>query len=235
MNEHFSGDQKRLDHFLRGFERKLIDCFMPLVPGWMSTVHLTMMTLFWSGLVVYCGYLASGEIAWLWGFSACIFLQHITDMLDGEVGRRKHEGLVKWGFYMDHFLDYTFICAIVIGYSFLLPGSYVLYVLMCLAACGGFMVHTMMDFAITHDFKISFNRFGVAEVRWLLIVLNAILVFTGRDLFVSIFPFVALGVPIALFFVVFESQKVYKRMDQSAMKQNRYESTQHERSDGKNV
>ena len=136
---HFAGDQKHLDHFLLHFERKFINAFLPLVPSWMSTVHLTLMTILWSGLIVFFGYLADKNINWLWGSNACILLQYITDMLDGEVGRHRNTGLIKWGFYMDHFLDYVFLCAIIIGYSFLLPLSYSSLILLYLAVSGCFM------------------------------------------------------------------------------------------------
>lgn len=219
MGEHFTGDQKHLDHFLRGYEKKLIATFLPLVPSWMGTVPLTLLTFLWSALIVLFGYLSVENINWLWGFSACIFVQHITDMLDGEVGRQRNTGLIKWGFYMDHFLDYAFTCAIIAGYSFLLPWAYFLLVLLCLGACGGFMVHTLMDFSITGDFKISFNRVGVAEARYFLIVLNTALIVFGTGLFVAVFPFIVLMSCAALAVVVYKSQKTYALLDKNVLKQ----------------
>ena len=219
MGEHFTGDQKHLDHFLRGYEKKLIATFLPLVPSWMGTAPLTLLTFLWSALIVFFGYLSVENIYWLWGFSACIFVQHITDMLDGEVGRQRNTGLIKWGFYMDHFLDYVFTCAIVGGYSFLLPWAYLPLVLLCLGVCGGFMVHTLMDFSITGDFKISFNRVGVAEARYFLIVLNTALIVFGKELFAAGFPFIVLLSCVALAVVVYKSQKIYALLDKSALKQ----------------
>ena len=218
MGEHFTGDQKQLDHYLRWYELKLIDTFLPLVPSWMGTVMLTLLTFLWAALVVFFGRLAAGNIQWLWAFSACIFVQHVTDMLDGEVGRRRNTGLVKWGFYMDHFLDYVFTCAIIAGYSFLLPPEYLPLVVLCLAASGGFMVHTLMDFSITGSFKISFSRIGVAEARYFLIVLNTALVIFGTKLFVAAFPFIVLLSCVALAVVVYRSQKIYASLDKNALK-----------------
>ncbi len=218
MGEHFAGGQKHLDHFLRGYEKKLIAAFLPLVPSWMGTVQLTLLTFLWSALIVFFGYLSVGNINWLWGFSACIFVQHITDMLDGEVGRQRNTGLIRWGFYMDHFLDYVFTCAIIAGYSFLLPWAYFPLVVLCLAASGGLMVHTLMDFSITGDFKISFNRVGVAEVRYFLIVLDTALIVFGAGLFVAVFPFIVLASCVVLAVIVYKSQKRYALMDKNALK-----------------
>ena len=219
MGEHFTGGQKHLDHFLRGYEKKLIAAFLPLVPSWMGTVTLTLLTFLWSALIVLSGYLSVKNINWLWGFSACIFVQHITDMLDGEIGRRRNTGLIKWGFYMDHFLDYVFTCAIIAGYSFLLPPAYFPLVLLCLGVCGGFMVHILMDFSITGDFKISFNRVGVAEARYFFIVLNTALIVFGAGLFVAVFPSIVLIFCVALAVVVCKSQKTYALLDKNVLKQ----------------
>ena len=218
MGGHFAGGQKRLDHFLRGYEKKLIAAFLPIVPSWLGTVQLTLLTFAWAALAVFFGRLAAGNIQWLWGFSACVFVQHITDMLDGEIGRRRNTGLIKWGFYMDHFLDYVFTCAIIAGYSFLLPWAYLPWVVLCLAVSGGFMVHTLMDFSITGDFKISFNRVGVAEVRYFLIVLNTALIVFGAGLFAAVFPFIVLASCVALAAVVYKSQKTYALLDKNALK-----------------
>lgn len=220
MNDHFTGGQKHLDHFLRGYEKTLIRVFLPLVPSWMSTVHLTLLTFLWAALVVVFGRLGEGNIHWLWGSSACIFAQHITDMLDGEIGRERNTGLIKWGFYMDHFLDYVFLCAIIVGYSFLLPPSYFVLSLLCLVIFGAFMVHVLLDFAITGDFKISFNRFGVAELRYASILLNVALILAGKELFADIFPWIVLASCIALSVIVYKSQKDYGLIDKKIQDKN---------------
>jgi phosphatidylglycerophosphate synthase len=35
-----------------------------------------------------------------YGMTVIVF-QYITDLLDGEIGRKRNTGLIKWGFYMD--------------------------------------------------------------------------------------------------------------------------------------
>lgn len=209
----FAGDKKHLIHFLVPFERKLIAALLPVVPLQMGTAHLTLMTLIWSALIVVSGALAVRDIRWLWLFSACIFLQYVTDMLDGAVGRARNTGLIKWGFYMDHFLDYVFLSSIVIGYSFLLPSSYFFMTLVCLAVTAGFMVHVLMDFAITNNFKISVNYFGVSEMRMSLIFFNVALIILGKSLIAVVFPFFTAAAFIALCAMVYKSQAIYSHLD----------------------
>ncbi len=209
----FRGDKKELVHFLVPYEKEFIDAALPFIPPQISTAHLTLMTLFWSGGIVMAGYMARADMRWLWLFSVCIFLQYITDMLDGAVGRVRNTGLIKWGFYMDHFLDYVFLSAIVIGYSFLLPPSYSLWSLFALAFSAGFMVHTLMDFAITNHFKISYSHFGVSEARLVLIIFNIILIILGPGILIHMFPFFVGALFIALCTIVYRSQKSYAHID----------------------
>ncbi len=213
MSGQFTGDRKRLNHFLLSYERGIIDACLPHVPLWMSTVHLTLMTLLWSAGIVFSGWLAAGNIHWLWLSSLCVFLQHVTDMLDGEVGRGRNEGLIKWGFYMDHFLDYVFLCSIVIGYSFLLPVSYAPLVLAALALLGGFMVHVLLDFSITSDFKISFRRFGASEGRYVVIALNTAIIVFGKVFFAPLFPILVGATLLALIALIYNSQQLYRSID----------------------
>lgn len=211
----FNGDRKNLDHFLLSIEKKIIVALLPRVPLWLGTVELTLMTLLWSAGVIVFGYFAAQDIRWLWAFSACILLQHITDMLDGAVGRARNTGLIKWGFYADHFLDYVFMCSIVIGYSFLLPDHYHLLVLLCLFFSGGLMVHTFLDFGITNDYKISYFRIGISELRCFVVAINIAGIFLGKDMFVGAFPFVVAGLFLSLSVIVYRSQISYRMMDQT--------------------
>ena len=89
------------------------------VPFWLETHHLTLLTIPWTGLVIASAWQVreSGDIRWFWGVSLAIVLQYLTDLFDGAVGRTRNTGLVKWGFYMDHFLDYVFQCGLIIGYA----------------------------------------------------------------------------------------------------------------------
>jgi phosphatidylglycerophosphate synthase len=220
----FNGDKKHLIHFLVPYEQMFLKAVLPVVPLQVSTAHLTLMTILWSVGVVVAGYFSQGDIRWLWAFNGFILMQYVTDMLDGEVGRSRNSGLIKWGFYMDHFLDYIFLCAIIIGYSFLLPSTYFFLTLLCLTFMLGFMVHTLMDFAITNNFKISCNEFGVSEMRCVLILFNVSLIFFGKGLLVLIFPFFVAAAFVGLCSLVYASQKVYRHIDtlQQAQKDEAY-------------
>src|ERR1700710_429497 len=81
-------------------ERRYVFSLAPLVPSWIDSQHLTLLTLLWSGLVLLFGVLARTTASWLWASSAIIILQYITDALDGKVGRLRDTGAIRWGFYV---------------------------------------------------------------------------------------------------------------------------------------
>jgi len=224
--QEFAGDKKELVHFLAPYEKKFLDAALPCIPLQIGTVQLTLMTFLWSGGIIIAGFMAKSDMRWLWLFSVCIFLQYVTDMLDGAIGRMRNTGLIKWGFYMDHFLDYVFLSSIVIGYSLLLPVSYLVWALLALVFSAGFMIHTFMDFAITNHFKISLSYFGVSEARWVLIILNVFLIILGKGLLIQTFPFFVGALFIGLCITVYRSQKVYAHIDATRQGEKELSSSQ---------
>src|SRR5207253_8933684 len=131
---------------------------------------LTMLTLVWSFMIIVFSFLAAKNIRWLWLVSLMIFLQWVTDHYDGKVGKYRNTGLVRWGYYMDHLLDYVFLCSVIIGYAFILPERSRLQVLILLAICSAYEVSTFLAFATTDRFKISYLKLGPTEFRLALII-----------------------------------------------------------------
>ena len=117
----FGGDKKTGKWAFANLERRMVTWMVPKVPSWLETYHLTMLTLVWSIGIVVASLLARESLHWLWLVSGFIVLQYLSDVLDGAVGRHRDTGLFKWGFYMDHFLDFLFLASIIVGYSLALP------------------------------------------------------------------------------------------------------------------
>lgn len=212
----FSGDRKSGKSLLHFVERPLRDAMIPFVPSWMQTHHLTLMTVSWSGLCVFFGYLAQENLAWLWAMSGAVAGQYVTDLLDGEIGRRRNTGLVKWGYFMDHFLDYVFLCGLMIGYAFLIPHSALIVHLALLGVFGGYMTHSFLAFAATDRFQISYLGVGPTEIRLLFILANAGLFFFGTTPLPMIEIWLLIASAIGLIVTVWRTQKTIWAADMSA-------------------
>jgi len=178
----FKGDRKEPFKSITGhFEQRLIRSTIGLVPRWIEGYHLTLMTIPLSAGLIGFGYMAQFDRGWLWLSSLMLFLQWFTDSYDGALGRLRDTGIPKWGYHMDHFLDYVFLCAILIGYSFLFGESNIRNVFLVMAIAVGFMMNSYIAFAATTKFKITFLGFGPTEGRILFILFNTYLIFFGFD------------------------------------------------------
>ncbi|MDD3118597.1 MAG: hypothetical protein PHQ27_05435 [Victivallales bacterium] len=179
MTANFAGDKKIGASILSGPETRLKHWAVPRLPSWLETYHLTLMTVLWSAGNVACGFLARRSLQWLWGVSLLIVLQYLTDLFDGELGRQRRTGLIKWGFYMDHFLDYIFLCSLVfVGYLISPPGLEVWYFVL-LVILGGFMVNSFLSFAATNEFEIYRYGVGPTEMRVVFIGINTYITLAG--------------------------------------------------------
>jgi len=179
---------------------------------------LTMLTLVWSSLILLFSYFAARDLRWLWGVSAMIALQYVTDHYDGKVGKYRGTGLVRWGYYMDHLLDYYFLCSVIIGYAFILPEKSRYQILILLAICSGYEITTFLAFAAMDKFKISYLKFGPTEFRLALIVINALLVQYGTRQMVNGLKYVNVGGVIGLAVIIYRTHKMIWDLDMAHKK-----------------
>jgi archaetidylinositol phosphate synthase len=211
--QQFAGARKTNTSFLTPLERRLAIRVLPRIPAWLETYHLTMLTLVWSGLILFFSYLAKNDLRWLWGVSAMVAMQYVTDHYDGKIGKYRGTGLVRWGYYMDHLLDYLFLCSVIIGYSFILPERSRFQILIMLAIFAGYEVSTFLAFAATDRLKISYLKLGPTEFRLALIVINGLLVQYGTRTMVNGLKYVNIGAAIGLALVVYRTHKVVWALD----------------------
>jgi hypothetical protein len=211
--QQFAGATKSNSSFLTPLERRLAVRVLPRIPSWLETYHLTMLTLVWSGFILYFSYLAARDLRWLWGVSAMVALQYVTDHYDGKIGKYRGTGLVRWGYYMDHLLDYFFLCSVIVGYAFILPERSRFQILIMLAIVTGYQISTFLAFAAMDKFKISYLKFGPTEFRLALIVINGLLVQYGTRQMVSGLKYVNIGAAIGLAVMVYRTHKVIWALD----------------------
>jgi phosphatidylglycerophosphate synthase len=203
----FGGDKKVGTSILGGLEKRFIERYVSKIPPGIETYHLTMMTLIWSAGVVFFGYLAGQHIFWIWGISLMLVFQYLTDIFDGAVGRYRNTGLIKWGFYMDHFLDFIFSCSIVIAYALMAPEGMEFYFFCLLALSGAFLVNSFLSFASTNEFKIYYYGLGPTEIRLGYILMNTVIFFQGVEIFRFWVPIILFLNVVTLIYMVYTSQK----------------------------
>lgn len=202
-----------MNSLLGRVEKKFITAAAPKFPRWIEGYHLTLMTIFWSIGLIWFGYLAQFNRQWLWLSSLMLFLQWFTDSFDGALGRLRDTGIPKWGYYMDHLLDYFFLCAILIGYSFLLNERNVPFMYILLLIFTGFMVNSFLSFAATNEFKITYLRFGPTEMRIFFIAVNTYIIYFGITVIENALRYLVVLALVVLIIVVFRTQKYVWNID----------------------
>ncbi len=210
----FQGDKKLpLRSPLAKAERRLIDALTPRFPRWIEGYHLTLTTLLWSAGLVLFGWLARRSLHWLWLASFMLFLQWFTDCFDGALGRHRDTGIPKWGYYMDHLLDFVFMCSALLGYALLFDGLHRTLFLLLIPIFGAFMVSSYLSFAATSEFKITFLGTGPTELRLALILLNTAIILFGTTFVQKALPFAVPLMLVVLAVVVARTQKYIWRID----------------------
>ncbi len=213
MKKGYKGEH--LDYSIPSFklEQKFRKFAVPRMPSWIQGHHLTLSRIIWIVLIAFFSYLASSNIQWLWMVSLMIFFQYVSDVLDGALGRHRKMGLIGWGYYMDHFLDYLYLCAVLIGYSFLLNAYYRHMLLLILALGGAFMVNAFLRFNATGEAKIVYLGIGPTEISFLFIIINALLVIFGKTYMGVALPYI-LGISfVGLCIVIYNTQKEIWKID----------------------
>ncbi|MBI1961627.1 MAG: hypothetical protein HYS45_02905 [Parcubacteria group bacterium] len=211
--EEFPGAKKQATSFTWNAEQRMVRAVTPHVPSFLGTRRLTMLTLLWSALVVYFSWRSQQDIRWLAGASGILAAQYLTDVLDGALGRYRNSGFVRWGFYMDHLLDFVFAASVFIGYALVVDASALLALFIFFIACTIIPVSTFLSFSGYNAFKIGTLGFGPTEYRLAIILLNAAIIYFGISAFERALPYLA-GLLFAYSFVlVYRTQKDMYRMD----------------------
>ena len=212
----FGGAGKVGESLFSPWERRFVARYVTSVPRWLETYHLTLLTVVWCGGILWFGWLAQRDILWMWMISLMIVLQYITDLFDGAVGRYRNTGLVKWGFFMDHFLDYIFLCALLTAYHTVAPKGFDGWFMVLLGLTGAHMAHSFLAFAATNEFRIAFHGVGPTEMRLAFIVINTFTMYTPRSWYEYTVPALTVAVLAGLILVVFNTQRRLWRADMEA-------------------
>lgn len=217
----FTGDRKvPLKSPLAGPEKAFIAWAVSRIPRWIEGYHLTLTTIAWTAGLLVFGWLAMRDLRWLWGSSAMLFLQWLTDSLDGSLGRYRDTGIPKWGFYMDHLLDYVFMSAVFLQYLPLAEGSPMNTRLLIAWAIiyGILMASSWLAFAATGEFKITFLGVGPTEARLFFILVNTLVIFLGPNLLWRALPFVVPVSFVTCCLIVYRTQRAIWQIDMEKKK-----------------
>lgn len=210
--EHKIDETKTNTPFYWKYEQKWIAWAIPKVPSFLSSRFMTWFTVIWALITVACGYLSQYNKFWIWGISISVVGQYITDSLDGALGRFRNSGLINWGHYVDHLLDYVFLCAVLIAYTFIFP-KYTIWLMIMLAIIGGHYASTFLFFSISKKFHMATSGIGMNELKVALIIFNIIIMYYTTSFVETMLIIMNILGLLTLLIAVYSGQKEAEKID----------------------
>ncbi|MCS6893556.1 MAG: hypothetical protein NZO16_03190 [Deltaproteobacteria bacterium] len=209
----FAGDKKVGASVMSDLEKKLVLFLTPKVPSFIQTHHLTLLTLLWSLGTILFGVLAQKNLVWLIGVNCMVILQYLTDILDGAVGRHRQTGLIKWGFFMDHLLDYIFLISLMTAGYLITPPNLQIFTTALAAILSCILVANFLHFATTNKFQVYHFGLGPTEFRLAVLCFNFFVIFAGTDQFYLLLPLGCLMALVALLVYVIKIHRELWELD----------------------
>ncbi|MFH1827306.1 MAG: CDP-alcohol phosphatidyltransferase family protein [bacterium] len=207
--------------FFSDYEKKIADKYASKIPKILETNRLTYSSLIWTFFILVFGYLAKFDIRWLWLVSLMIVMHYLTDMFDGAVGRYRETGLIRWGYYMDHMLDFIYLNSVFISYAFIFSQDSRLLLLAAMAIFGAFYVNSHLSFSATDEFKITYLKVGPTEIQLGFVIINTIMIFTSPELIERFLPFFVVASLVSLFAFIGNTQsRIWKIDARNKLKSN---------------
>jgi hypothetical protein len=123
--------------------------------------------------------------------------------------------VIRWGYYMDHLLDYFFLCSVIIGYAFILPERPATRFFPAGDFCGLRDEYLSRIWQATDRLKISYLKFGPTEFRLALIIINLLLVQYGTRYMISGLKYANIGALLGLALVIYRTHKLIWEIDMS--------------------
>ena len=181
-------DKKRVqESILSRPERRILNWFCLKMPSWVSPDTLTFTTFFSAIFMLLFYHLAKYNRYFLFVVSFFILLVWFGDSLDGSLARFRKRERPKYGYYIDHLLD--FVTVFIIYFGFIAYGIGVIPASLVLAAYSLLFCHSIVLCSINKELTISFGKISPTEIRILLIIIN-LLLFLKQEHYVEIIFYV---------------------------------------------
>jgi len=195
------------------YEKKFVDKYVPKIPKILETNRLTYLSLVWTFCILLFGYLGRNNIQWFWLVSLMTIFHYITDIFDGAVGRYRETGLIRWGYYMDHMLDFIYLNSIFVSYAFIFSKDSHVLILAAMAIFSAFFVNSHLSFSATDEFKITYLKVGPTEIQLGFVIVNTIIIFAGVSFIEKFLPFFVVTSLLVLFGFIGKTQGQIWKID----------------------
>ncbi len=166
------------DGYLAVSESRILAWLCARVPSYIKPDHLTAVSLL-GALIVFCSY-AGARIhpGLLWLASFGLILNWCGDSLDGSLARFRQRSRERYGYFLDCMTDVFCSLLIMCGLGF---SPFVHMEAALFALCGYLLlcIFVFLNHHVNGVHRLSFVKVGPTEMRFALILLNAVMFFGG--------------------------------------------------------
>lgn len=208
----YDGQENKIESILSHANHQIINDAVPHVPPWIETHHLTTLTFIWVIVVLCGGYLSQFNLYWILLSALGVVGNIITDGLDGAIGRYRKTGLVKWGYYADHFGDFLLNGAIFTSFKLINDDLNEYLIIFLIILSSSFFVHSFLSTTTLKKLALTFIKILSPLEGQISIVLLYLSIFIfGKDsLLISLPAFAIIGTIILILTVTKTLDKLWK-------------------------
>ncbi len=210
----FDGETNKVDSILSPINHELVAMTVPTIPKWIQTHHLTSSTIAWSFLVLAGSLLSQYSLYFLLLNIIAIALHIATDACDGALGRYRKTGLVRWGYYADHFGDFIFGSLIVVSFRIINHDVNEYWIFFLMMVFSGFFVHSLLSTSVLNKLAYTFFKIlSPLEGQLFYIAIYFVIIFFGKISLLFLVPAMGFIGVIALSYIVGDTLNRLWKMD----------------------
>lgn len=199
----YDGTKNRIESLFSPVNHEIVNQNIKHVPHWIETYHLTGLTYIWVIIILIGGILSQYSLLAVWLCLLALVGHIISDAFDGALGRYRKTGLVKWGYYVDHFGDYLLSCSIIVSFRLIEHDLNEYIIMFLIIVITGFFVHSLLSTVTLNRYTLTFFKlFSPLEGQMVYLVVYAAVLLLGRHILLYIIPFIGLVASIALTYLV---------------------------------
>lgn len=199
----YDGNHNKIESILSPINHEIVTQGVPYLPTWIETYHLTGVTFIWVLIVIIGGVLSRYSPLAVWLCLLALVGHIITDAFDGALGRYRNTGLVRWGYYMDHFGDYLLSCALIISFRLIEPRLNEYLIMFLVVVITGFFIHSLLATVTLNKFTLTFFKlFSPLEGQLVYVFIYLTVLIWGSSTLMVIAPAMGIIASFALVYLV---------------------------------
>ena len=218
----YDGNHNKIESILAPINHEIVNQNVKYIPNWIETYHLTTLTFIWSAFVLFGAILSKYSLLAVWICLLALVGHIITDAFDGALGRYRNTGLVKWGYYVDHFGDYLLSCVLIVSFRLIEPELNEYLIFFLLVVITGYFIHSLLSTVTLNKFTLTFFKlFSPLEGQIAYVFIYVLVLIFNHQVLLLLIPAIGLVAFMGLTYLVWITTQSLWKMETRRRKRKR--------------